>query len=302
MSKTFNFDNVVSSNQTGSNNKIEIFDNIIINDKFPVQDIDINLLDIINNQPFREYNDDDLDELKNSIQENGLLSPIVVNKDGSRYKILSGRNRFRACMLLGWSKVPCKVLDVDEVQANLILVDSNLNQRQNLLPSEKAYSYKIKIESLASLHNKSFSQAVEELSNAESVTKRNIYRYLKLAQLSEKLIQMVDDGSITITAGVTLADFDKQNILAYYLLDNNKKINDKVASALIDLQQKNDITYETLDVFFNKKADKVRKDIKINYAKLSTVIKSSDTMNDEEIENFIINAINFYNSNNIQTE
>lgn len=297
--KEFDFNGILSNNQTQKNDSgNDLVSSIInenLNDNTRIINIDINMLDAIENQPFRKYDKSDLEELKSSIEKNGLLSPLVVNKNNDRYTILCGRNRYTACMNLGWTTIPCKVLDVDEIKANLIMVDSNLNQRQQLRPSEKALAYRMQRESIAKMKNVSFSKAVEDLSQYES--SRNIYRYIKLSELSPQLLTFVDSGNITVTAGVLLTDFSFQDILAEYLNNNNKKINDNLAASLVDLQKNKEIDYDTLNSFFNYKPIKERKIIKVDYTRINSIIDDSNKMSDEELEDYIVNAIDYYRQN-----
>ncbi|QNK41530.1 ParB/RepB/Spo0J family partition protein [Caproicibacter fermentans] len=97
---------------------------------------------VIKDQPFRPYSSERLAELAEDIKANGQISPCTVRKKDEKYIILAGRNRKKACQIAG-VKVSCIVIECDDPTANLILVNSNLNQRQELLPSEKAFAYKL---------------------------------------------------------------------------------------------------------------------------------------------------------------
>lgn len=296
MAKAFKFDQLISS--TPQNNDLNFFSDVAadINSQI-TKDIDINLIDIIEDQPFRAYGENELNELAQSIKENGLLSPLVVNKNGNRYTVLAGRNRYAACKSINMTKIPCVILNVDQTKADLILVESNLNQRQKLLPSEKAYAYKLRLECICKLQNTSLRGSMEELSQREDVTVRNMYRYIKLANLNPELLTHVDDGKITMTAGVLLTDFNYQDVLAEYLNNNNKKINENLAASLVELQKSKEINYDSLDSFFNYKPVKERKIIKVDYSRINSIIDNSNNMSDEELEDFIVNAIDYYRQN-----
>lgn len=301
MAKVFDMENLISN--TISMPKEHIGEmNSYIDSISDIKKIPIDKLDIIKNQPFKKYNDEALIELREDINENGLYSPLVVNKNVDRYTILSGRNRYLACQELGWDSIPCKVLEVNEAKANLILVNANLNQRQELLPSEKALAYRLQRDSIAKIKGISFTKAVEELAEQESVTKRNIYRYIKLSDLSPALLKHVDNGNITLKAGILLVDFSFQECLSSYLDNFNKKINEATAASLLELQQHEEITENVLDSFFNFKPEKERKNIKIDYTRINSVIEDSNSMSDDELEDYIINAIDFYKQNHKDDE
>ena len=113
--------------------------------------IPINDLREIENQPFMPYSDAALKELAEDIKLNGLYSPLIVRKKCDYYEILSGRNRYRACKLNEDSSISCIIKNVDDDTANLILVNANLNQRQELKPSEKALAYDMQFNAMKNL-------------------------------------------------------------------------------------------------------------------------------------------------------
>jgi ParB family chromosome partitioning protein len=116
------------------------------------KEIPIELLVPWENQPFKLYGEFKLNELAESIRENGLLSPIIVCPiDGGKYRIIAGHNRVEACRIAGITNIPSIVKDVDENRAKLIMADTNLCQRTELLPSERAYAYKAQQEALIAL-------------------------------------------------------------------------------------------------------------------------------------------------------
>lgn len=172
----------------------------------------------IDDQPFHPYPPEKLSELAEDIKTNGQISPCTVRKKDDKYIILAGRNRKKACELAGF-KVACIVIECDDPTANLILVNSNLNQRQELLPSEKAFAYKLQKESYEAKGQKKTSAAVAE-QNSENV--KMIQRYIKLTNLTKDLLDMVDSGRLPLMVGVELsntADSD-MNTISLYLLEH----------------------------------------------------------------------------------
>ena len=168
-------------------------------------------------QPFKVLLDNSMDELCESIQQYGVLSPIIVrpHSEGG-YEVLSGHRRMKACELLGVEEVPVVIKDLDDDTAAILLVDSNL-QRENILPSEKAFAYKLKLEALKhqgkklettsrQIGTKSESSRSDELISMNSDdSARQIQRYIRLTNLIDPLLEMIDKNEMAMSAGVELS-------------------------------------------------------------------------------------------------
>lgn len=172
----------------------------------------------IEDQPFRPYSPEKLEELAEDIKENGQISPCTVRKKDGKYIILAGRNRKKACQIAG-VKVSCIIIECDDPTANLVLVNSNLNQRQELLPSEKAFAYKLQKESYEAKGQHKTAAAVAE-QNSENV--KMIQRYIRLTRLTKELLEMIDEDMLPVTVGVELSYLDRQDmqIIFSYLSDH----------------------------------------------------------------------------------
>ena len=166
-------------------------------------------------QPFKVHLDESMDELVESVREYGVLSPIIArpHHDGG-YEILSGHRRAKACELAGITNVPVMIKDLDDDSATILLVDSNL-QRENILPSEKAKAYQMKLEAIkrkAGRPSKENSrQIVGDFESADIIGKetgesgRQIQRYIRLTELIDPLMEMVDNKEIAMNAAVELS-------------------------------------------------------------------------------------------------
>ena len=165
-------------------------------------------------QPFKVLMDESMDELVQSIKESGVLSPLVVrpHKDGG-YEILSGHRRATACKLAGREKVPVIVRNLDDDMATIFLVDSNL-QRENILPSEKAYAYRLKLEAMkhqgqrSDLTSSQFGTKLRSdsiLAQQVGESRNQIQRYIRLTELIDPLLDMVDDKKLPINSAVELS-------------------------------------------------------------------------------------------------
>ena len=174
--------------------------------------VDIKDLKPYTEQPFKVLLDSSMDELCASIEQYGILSPVIVrpHKDGG-YEILSGHRRVKACELLGVDEVPVVVKDLDDDTAAILLVDSNL-QRENILPSEKAFAYKLKLEALKH-QGKTLDLACgqighksrDDLGVQTGDSGRQIQRYIRLTNLIDPLLDLVDKNEMAMSAGVELS-------------------------------------------------------------------------------------------------
>jgi len=168
-------------------------------------------------QPFKVIEDESMDELVESIKQSGVLSPIVTrpHPDGG-YEILSGHRRARACELAGITEVPAVVKNLDDDTAIILLVDSNL-QREHILPSEKAKAYQMKLEAMkrqgqrTDLTSAQFGQksdhklSKEILAEQVGESRNQIQRYIRLTNLIDPLLDMVDKNGIAMNAAVELS-------------------------------------------------------------------------------------------------
>ena len=162
-------------------------------------------------QPFKVLLDNSMDELCESIAQNGVLSPIIArpHPEGG-YEILSGHRRVKACELLRIEEVPVVVKNLDDDTAAILLVDSNL-QRENILPSEKAFAYKLKLEAMKHQGKSTLSQigtklrSDEELALQVGESRNQVQRYIRLTNLIYPLLGLVDKNEMAMSAGVELS-------------------------------------------------------------------------------------------------
>ena len=168
-------------------------------------------------QPFKVLLDESMDELVESIKQSGVLSPVVArpHKDGG-YEILSGHRRVKACEIAGITEVPVVIKDLDDDTATILLVDSNL-QREHILPSEKAFAYQMKLEAMKrqgerrDLTSVQFGQKLSKDTSRDELSKQSgespiqIQRYIRLTNLIDPILDMVDDKEIALNAAVELS-------------------------------------------------------------------------------------------------
>lgn len=183
-----------------------------------IKNINIDLLIPFENHPFKKRNGIENEELTESVKENGLLEPIIVRSfSAGTYEIISGHRRVEACKELGIQIVPAIVREMSKDEAVIAMVDSNL-QREHLLPSEKAFAYKMKLEATKHQGKATSRQVVGKLESADKISKsesgRQVQRYIRLTHLIPELLKLVDEERIAFTPAVELS----------YLPDNEQKI------------------------------------------------------------------------------
>ena len=192
-------------------------------EKERVQEIPIAEIDGFPDHPFHVEMDDAVREMAESVRRFGVLSPAVARqKEDGRYELISGHRRKKACELAGIDKMPVIVRNMDRDEAIIFMVDSNL-QRERLLPSEKAFSYKMRLEAMkrkagrpskenASPLATNYSSGRSDLDLAQIVGegKDNIRRYIRLTELTPALLQMVDEGKIAFRPAVELSYLTKE--------------------------------------------------------------------------------------------
>lgn len=163
--------------------------------------------------PYQVRDDAEMEELAQSVRENGILSPVIVRPLESgpdRYEIVSGHRRVRAAQKAGLTEVPAFVFDISREEAAVLLVDSNLH-RERLLPSEKAFAYRLKMEALKRQGNRTDLTSdqvgpkltAKEISDNDSASQ--VKRYIRLTHLSRELLNLMDEGRIAFSVGVELS-------------------------------------------------------------------------------------------------
>ena len=189
-------------------------------DKERILDIPIAEIDDFPDHPFHVDIDDAMREMAESVKRFGVLSPAVARqKENGRYELISGHRRKKACDLAGIDKMPVIVRNMDRDEAIIFMVDSNL-QRERLLPSEKAFSYKMKLDAMKRKQGErtdlTSAPMVQKLTSRELLAEKSgdsheqVRRYIRLTELTPDLLQIVDDGKIAFRPAVELSYLTKE--------------------------------------------------------------------------------------------
>ena len=186
--------------------------------------IEVDKLKPFENHPYYVKDDDEMLNLTQSISENGILSPLIVRPiENNEYEVISGHRRLHAGIKAGMDKVPALIYEMDKDAAVIALVDSNLH-RDNVLPSDRAFAYKMKMEALShqgkrtdlTLEQVAPKLSAEIIGDSENISKDTVKRYIRLTNLLPKLLEYVDDGRIAFTPAVELSylnDIEQQDLI-----------------------------------------------------------------------------------------
>jgi ParB family chromosome partitioning protein len=184
-----------------------------------IRDIPLTEIDDFPDHPFKVRDDEDMAQLVESVKERGVITPATVRqKEDGRYELISGHRRKRACELAGFETLRCEVVDLNRDEATILMVESNY-QRSQILPSEKAFAYKMRLEAMKRqgertdltsrpVGNKlSVTQVADEVGDSE----RQIHRYVRLTNLVPELLDYVDEGRIKMRPAVELSYLDEDS-------------------------------------------------------------------------------------------
>lgn len=192
-----------------------------------IRELPINQIADFPDHPYKVRDDEDMMDLMESIRENGVLTPVTVRKiPGGTFEMISGHRRKRACELLGYKTIRGEVVDLDKDTAVIMMCDSNL-QRTTILPSEKAFAYKMRLEAMKRMPgrpSKNMSpvgtklRSDTQLAQEVGESRNQIQRYIRLTELIPAILEMVDEGKIAMRPAVEISYFPKE--LQEELLEN----------------------------------------------------------------------------------
>ena len=273
----------------------EIDKNASKSKKEEIVEIDIAKLKNFENHPFKVI-DETLDELMNSLTESGLTTPLVIRplKDGN-YEIVSGHRRKRACELLGITNIPCIVRSMSKDEAIITMVDSNI-QREEVLPSERAFAYKMKLEAMKHQGKKledtscqvgTKSRTTEEISENDSA--RQVSRYIRLTELIPDLLEMVDSKRIAFSPAVEISYLYKNEQMMLLkmieMFDHTPSLSQ--AQELRRLSKSYELNEDTMeDLMSEEKPNQIPK-INISYGRIQHYVPRN-VVTPKEVEDYLI--------------
>ena len=239
--------------------------------------------------PFHVAEDETLSELAESIKEFGIVTPIITRpkEDGNGYEVIAGQRRVRASELAGINTVPAFVLPLDRDRAIITLVDSNL-QRENILPSERAFAYKMKSEAMKRQGFRTdltSSQVVTKLRTDDKVAqgfgvgRMTVQRFIRLTELIPPILQMVDEGKIALTPAVELSFLKKDEQENLFATMESEEATPSLSQAqrMKSLSQSRRLDMDTIFAIMTEEKGNQKETLKINTSKLKKYFPKNTT-------------------------
>lgn len=265
--------------------------------------ISIEKLHPFDGHPFKVKDADEMNTLIESIQTQGILSPLIVRpiEDTDKYEVISGHRRLHAAIKAGIAEVPALIYALDRDAAAIAVVDSNLH-REHILPSEKAFAYKLKMEALSHQGKRTdltLSQlatkldTATEIGNCSGESRDTVYRYIRLTHLIPELLDLMDEGKIALMVGEALSYLgDKEQ----YAVLEQCEVNDCTPSYAQAVEMKKryqdgNLTADNISEILSREKANQRETIKISTEKLRKYAPNADA---KQLEDFILKACEHY--------
>ena len=267
-----------------------------------IYDIPISEIDDFPDHPFKVKVDEDMDQLVQSIKERGIITPVTLRpKEDGRYEIVSGHRRKKACELAGLDTVKAEVREMTRDEAIILMVESNL-QRSTILPSEKAFSYKMRLEAMNRQGQRNdltsgpvvpkFSR--DALGDKAEESGRQVSRYIRLTELIPELLQLVDDSRIAFRPAVELSYLKKEEQAALLEEISYTDATPSLAQAIKmkKFSQEGKLSQEVIESIMSEEKPNQKEKINIKYEEARRFIPASIPY--EKTGDYIMKALEYY--------
>ena len=274
-----------------------------------VEEIDISKISDFPNHPFKVKDDDKMEEMVKSIKQYGVILPVIVRpKDDGTYEMISGHRRKRACELAGVKQIRTIVKDLSDDEATILMVDSNI-QREEILPSEKAFAYKMKLEAMRHQgknididESETSAPMVQKLTSREILgnevgeSRENIRRYIRLTHLIPELLEQVDLKRIAFRPAVELSYLSEDNQYVVQNIFEFDEVTPSLSQAirLKKLEQEGKLTEEKIEEILGQEKPNQKEFIKIHNERIDKYIPQR-IKETGKVEDFIIQCVEEHN-------
>ena len=281
------------------------------------QEIEIGRIHAFPNHPFKVLDDEKMDTLVDSIRENGILNPVIVRPDQSgNYEMISGHRRLHAAKIVGLKKVPDIVKEMSDDEAIIKMVDANI-QREEILPSERAFSFKMKMEAMSrqgsrvdltcgtEFHKSGDinKKTRETIGDEAGMTGRQVTKYIRLTVLIPELLDYVDIKKITIAMAVDLSYLDEQvQKWVYEYFKENGFLKPVQVEALKNYPNLSNVTQFSVISIMNDALPKKSKESKLSFSAKKLDKYFPPQYSTKERENIIIQLLEQWSADQIQSE
>ena len=264
--------------------------------------VPISLIDDFAEHPFQVRDDEDMERLVQSIDNNGVLNPVILRKNGERYELIAGHRRKHACLRLGISGIPAIVRELSRDEAVVEMVDSNL-QREHILPSEKAYAYKMKMDAMkrkAGRPKENSTPMVSNLRTDEIIgeesgeSREQVRRYIRLTELIPELLTMVDEEKIAFRPAVELSYLTENEQRDLLETIESEDCTPSLAQAIRmkNLSKVGKLDMDTIFAIMTEQKPNQKEKIKIPMERLEQFFPRG--MPQKQIEDTIVKALTLY--------
>lgn len=268
--------------------------------------IPIEMIDEFPDHPFRVRLDEDMDQLVESVKERGVITPVTLRKkEDGRYETVSGHRRVKASELAGLETVPAEVKELSRDEAIILMVDSNL-QRSTILPSEKAFSYKMRLDAMKRQGERTDltsrpvgtkyggTRSDELLAESAGDSARQIQRYIRLTELVPEILDMVDEGKIAMRPAVELSylNVKEQNALVEAMDFADATPSHAQAIKLREFSKKGSLTPEVIESIMCEEKPNQKEKINLNYKQARKFIP--DSVPYDKTADYIFKALEYY--------
>ena len=273
-----------------------------------IRDIPISEIDEFPDHPFKVLMNEDMEQLVESVKRNGVMTPATVRlKEDGRYELISGHRRKKACELAGLETLKCEVKELTRDEAIIVMVESNL-QRSVILPSEKAFAYKMRLEAMKRQagrpvkdnyspvgNNLEFATSSDELAEKVGESKNQIFRYIRLTELVPEILQMVDDRQIAFRPAVEISYLSEEQ---QYTLLEAMSYNDATPSLAQAIKMKKfmqdgKLTDEVISSIMEEEKPNQKEKPAFRDERITKLIPKSVPRGQEA--DFVVKALEFYN-------
>ena len=274
-----------------------------------VEEIDVSKISDFPNHPFKVKDDDKMEEMVKSIKQYGVILPVIVRpKNDGTYEMISGHRRKRACELAGVKQIISIVKDLSDDEATILMVDSNI-QREEILPSEKAFAYKMKLEAMRHQGknididgNETSAPMVQKLTSREILgnevgeSRENIRRYIRLTHLIPELLEQVDLKRIAFRPAVELSYLSEDNQYVVQNIFEFDEVTPSLSQAirLKKLEQEGKLTEEKIEEILGQEKPNQKEFIKIHNERIDKYIPQK-IKESGKVEDFIIQCVEEHN-------
>lgn len=262
----------------------------VVEDTEQVVELPLTQLYTFNNHPFKVIDDEKMDELVESIKENGVLVPGIVRRiNENEYELISGHRRKHASELAGKETMPVFIKELSDEESTVIMVDANI-QRETILPSEKAKAYSMKYEAMKHQGVKGDGKTLEAVGENTGDSAKTVQRYIQLARLIDGLLELVDNKQLGFMQGIEIALLEEtqQQLVLDTLIETGTSMSKVQASKIKEYGKRNELNKAVIELILSDSKPKERK-IVINNKTIRNYF--SEEVSESEIEEVILKLL-----------